>query len=138
MASRDECASCGAELPAPAVNDPTGERTPCPNCGSTARRFVRSVSDAAGASDSIGSTRHLFISNAATTSDPVRAGTAVGTRVAEYHLTVLADRSELGGLVVRLVDERDPGDIAAVHVGDKDDVIVELAIDVSRIIGGSA
>jgi predicted RNA-binding Zn-ribbon protein involved in translation (DUF1610 family) len=133
MTDQDECASCGAMLPADVVYDPAAAHTPCPNCGSTARKiFLRSIYDTAGATDSIAAAKHDSVRSGIDVRDP----TPVGTRVGEYHLTVLAEPSEYGGIVVRLVDERTPDEIAAVHVGDQDDVIVELAIDVSRIIGG--
>ena len=56
-------------------------------------------------------------------------------RVAEKHLTVLADRTEEGVLIIRLVDEDRPHDIVGVHVGPGDEPVLNLALDIAKLIG---
>jgi predicted RNA-binding Zn-ribbon protein involved in translation (DUF1610 family) len=142
-----ECVECGSRLPSVAVRDPLATRTPCPNCGSTARRFrqqshliISNAEPALGRGEAFDAT----VVTASASGSATGAGHAHGTvtkRVAECHLTVLADRTESGGLLVRLVDEQNARDLAGLYVGevgDDDDIALNLAVDVLDLMGGSA
>ncbi len=95
---------------------------------------IRSLHDTAGATDSIA----RAVGGSAPGRGQAFDATVRTTRVAEKHLTVLADRTGEEGdvFLIRLIDEDKPNDIAGVYVGPGEDPVVNCAIDIAKLIGG--
>ena len=134
------CGNCGSVLPADAVHDPVEARTPCPNCGSSARTTqillsANEVGLASGTGAAFNPTIKVTGSvDRKLDDDTLSAGGVVETtKAADFHFAVLLDRLE-NGWALRVVNEHTGETLAWWNTGSADDAAIAVAVNVKDLL----